>query len=148
MCSFCSCLCHGLDGHSSCFSYCFGNYFTHYLVCCHCLFDFTCFILLLIFICYYYFLLLAPCYKIMPYYDANTMYMLHYYIYYLYIVKLVTIITSASAYIHNKCHLLLTQDWLQYGCCIGHASHSSSIINITTKHIPGMKISKEYNTML
>ena len=68
----------------------------------------------------------------MPYYDDNAIYMLYYYIYYLCIVKLV-IITSSSAYIHNKCHLLLTHDWLQYVCCIGFASHNSPIINIATQ---------------
>ena len=58
------------------------------------------------------------------------MYMLYYYIYYLCIVKLVTVITSASAYIHNKHHLLLTCDWLEYICCIVDASHNGPIINI------------------
>ena len=72
------------------------------------------------------------CCSIVPYYDDNAMYMLYYYIYYLCIVKLAVIITSASAYIHNKCHLLLTCGWLQYVCFIVPASHSSPIINITT----------------
>ena len=51
------------------------------------------------------------CYEIMPYYDDNTVYMLDSCIYYWCMVKLVPIITSASAYIHDKCHLLLTHDW-------------------------------------
>ena len=72
------------------------------------------------------------CYNIVHYYDDNTVYMLYAYIYYLCIVKLVVIITSANAYIHNKCHLLLAHDWLQHVGCIGHASHSNLIINIAT----------------
>ena len=41
-------------------------------------------------------------------------------------------VTCASAYIHNKCHLLLTSDWLQYKYSIGCAHHKSLIITITT----------------
>ena len=46
------------------------------------------------------------------------------------IVMTVCDITSASAYIHNKHHLLLTSDWPQYEYCIGCACHNSLIIAI------------------
>ena len=42
------------------------------------------------------------------------------------------IITSASAYIFNKHHQLLTHDWSWYACCIGCAHCNSLIINIAT----------------
>ena len=95
----------------------------------------VCFILLLVFICFSAFttfLLLTPCYKIVPYYDDNAVHMLDSYIYYLCIVKLVPIIICASTYIHNKCSLLLTHNWLWYVCCKGCASLNSLIINIAT----------------
>ena len=72
----------------------------------------------------------------MPYYGDNTMFILYYYIYSQCMVELLPIITSASAYIQNKCHLLLTCDWLQYLCYIGRASHNSPIIIISTIMYP------------
>ena len=70
-----------------------------------------CFILLVLFYflhlsAFTTFLLLTPCYNILPYYDDNAVYMslsVH--------SKLVMII--AKAYIHSKHHLLLACDWLQ-----------------------------------
>ena len=53
------------------------------------------------------------------------------------IVMTVCDITSVSAYIHSKCHLLLTSDWPRYEYCIGCARRNSRIITVAhSQYVP------------